>query len=308
MVLPPVSFVVTVYNKASYLPGVLAALAAQAGGFEREFVFVDDGSTDESAQIITAWADRLPGPMRLHRQANQGGGVAINTGVRLASHGIVKLLDGDDLLTPSATLSLVQAMQAHRAVLSFGRRVGYDNRQAIDPAQQDRPNPSSKRLDHPIREALQRVLGNPSALLVERAAFLQTGGCNHRNGCLEVRPLYRMALLGRAYAEIDATVALLPEAVDGRLGASRTKQLWAHESETLELLQDFPDLPQAIRNRAVRFAIKRFRKWARRQGQPVPAAWRWLPVTSRLPLRLPCEQILAGLVALYDEARIAGLR
>ena len=43
-----VSYIVTVYNKASFLPATIAALAAQQGDFEREFIFVDDGSTDGS--------------------------------------------------------------------------------------------------------------------------------------------------------------------------------------------------------------------------------------------------------------------
>ena len=41
-----VSFVVTVFNKAEYLPLVIRSLDAQIGDFEREYVFVDDGSTD----------------------------------------------------------------------------------------------------------------------------------------------------------------------------------------------------------------------------------------------------------------------
>ncbi len=47
-----VSYVVTVYNKAPYLPAMLDALAGQAGDFERQFIFVDDGSTDGSLDIL----------------------------------------------------------------------------------------------------------------------------------------------------------------------------------------------------------------------------------------------------------------
>ncbi len=47
-----VSYVVTVYNKAPYLPAVLDALAGQAGDFERQFIFVDDGSTDGGLDIL----------------------------------------------------------------------------------------------------------------------------------------------------------------------------------------------------------------------------------------------------------------
>jgi glycosyltransferase involved in cell wall biosynthesis len=50
--LPGVSFIVPVYNKAPYLNGVLAAIRAQRGEFPRQYVFVDDGSSDGSLEIV----------------------------------------------------------------------------------------------------------------------------------------------------------------------------------------------------------------------------------------------------------------
>ncbi len=48
--LPGVSYIVTIYNKAPYLEGVIRALAAQEGGFERQCVLTSmSGSTDGSA-------------------------------------------------------------------------------------------------------------------------------------------------------------------------------------------------------------------------------------------------------------------
>jgi len=49
---PGVSFVCPVYNKEAYLEAVCAAMAAQEGGFDREFIFVDDGSRDRSVEVV----------------------------------------------------------------------------------------------------------------------------------------------------------------------------------------------------------------------------------------------------------------
>src|SRR5689334_8802424 len=52
-----VSYIVTVYNKAPFLPLVLDAIFDQRGAFEREVVIVDDGSTDDSFEICRRLAE-----------------------------------------------------------------------------------------------------------------------------------------------------------------------------------------------------------------------------------------------------------
>lgn len=47
-----VGYVVTVYNKAKFLAGCLDAILAQEGGPPAEIVFVDDGSTDGSGDLL----------------------------------------------------------------------------------------------------------------------------------------------------------------------------------------------------------------------------------------------------------------
>ena len=49
-----VSFVVPVYNKAPHLPRVIAQIKAQQGDFPKQYVFLDDGSSDGSLDIVRA--------------------------------------------------------------------------------------------------------------------------------------------------------------------------------------------------------------------------------------------------------------
>ncbi len=82
---PGVSFVVPVYNKAPYLKDVLAAIRDQVGDFEREYIFIDDGSTDGSIELIQEltlnWANVI-----IHRQENHGSAHATNRGDRAGVH------------------------------------------------------------------------------------------------------------------------------------------------------------------------------------------------------------------------------
>ena len=104
-----VSFVVPVYNKAPWLPGVLDRLAAQRGGFDREYIFVDDGSTDGSLALLkerTAdWPDTT-----IVEQANHGVAHATNRGIERARMPFIKFCDADDLLVHGATQALLDAL------------------------------------------------------------------------------------------------------------------------------------------------------------------------------------------------------
>lgn len=97
-----ISVVVPTYNVARYLPDFLAGLDAQRGGLDDvEVVFVDDGSSDESAQLIRAWIDAVPGrSARLISKSNGGLSSARNAGLEQASGDWVTFCDPDDVLTP----------------------------------------------------------------------------------------------------------------------------------------------------------------------------------------------------------------
>ena len=47
-----VSFVCPIFNKEKYLPNVLNALKNQKGEFKKEYVFVNDGSQDNSLECL----------------------------------------------------------------------------------------------------------------------------------------------------------------------------------------------------------------------------------------------------------------
>ena len=95
--MPKLSVVIPLYNKAPYIERAIRSVLAQTFQ-DFEIIVVDDGSTDNGAEIIKNYDDSR---IRLIRQKNQGPGVARNVGLQMASGSYVSFLDADDEWLPS---------------------------------------------------------------------------------------------------------------------------------------------------------------------------------------------------------------
>jgi glycosyltransferase involved in cell wall biosynthesis len=99
---PPLFTVFTpTYNRAHTLPAVFQALQAQTDA-DFEWLVVDDGSTDDTAELVGSWTGTATFPVRLLRQPNGGKHRAFNRGVAEAVGELFVTLDSDDTCTPRA--------------------------------------------------------------------------------------------------------------------------------------------------------------------------------------------------------------
>jgi glycosyltransferase involved in cell wall biosynthesis len=91
---PLVTVIVASLNGSSFVRDALESLFAQS--YEPfEVVFVDDGSTDDTARIAQSF------PVRYVYQGQRGLPAARNTGLAIAEGELVAFLDDDDLLPPT---------------------------------------------------------------------------------------------------------------------------------------------------------------------------------------------------------------
>ena len=94
-----ISVVVPVYNTACYLRACLDSILAQSHP-PYELILVDDGSTDGSAEICDAYAERYPACVRAIHQENQGTAAARNRGLEQCTGDFLSFIDSDDYLEP----------------------------------------------------------------------------------------------------------------------------------------------------------------------------------------------------------------
>ena len=115
--MPLVSVVVPVHNRADVVGDAIASLMQQSFG-DFEVIVVDDGSTDQSAEIALRSGD---GRVRLVRhERNLGIPAARNSGLDAATGAFIAWLDSDDLARPGRLAEQVRFLSAHPDTAALG--------------------------------------------------------------------------------------------------------------------------------------------------------------------------------------------
>lgn len=93
------SVIITTYNRESLIQEAIESLFAQS--YKKwEAIVVDDGSTDNTQEIIQQYIDK-GFPIQYTKQKNQGDAAAKNKGIELATKDYVTFLDSDDKYEPN---------------------------------------------------------------------------------------------------------------------------------------------------------------------------------------------------------------
>lgn len=103
---PLVSVLIVNYNYARFLGQAIDSVLEQTYGWY-EIVIVDDGSSDDSPEIIRRYAERHPDKVRFRLKENGGVASALNAAHEMARGEIVCLLDADDRFSDDKLLRVV---------------------------------------------------------------------------------------------------------------------------------------------------------------------------------------------------------
>jgi len=124
---PAVSVIVPVRNEAENVAPLADEIAAAMNGrWSFELVFVNDGSTDDTALALGRLVAERPWVRQINHAMSCGQSAAVRTGVAAARAPLVATLDGDGQNDPSFIPALVHALETGGAQVGLvaGQRVG----------------------------------------------------------------------------------------------------------------------------------------------------------------------------------------
>jgi dolichol-phosphate mannosyltransferase len=122
-----VSIVVPVRNEAENISPLIAEIAAALDGrWAYEIIYVNDGSTDATAERLAVLMKQRGNLRQLRHATSSGQSAAVRSGVRAARGVIVATLDGDGQNNPAFLPDLISAIErgGDRVGLAAGQRVG----------------------------------------------------------------------------------------------------------------------------------------------------------------------------------------
>ncbi len=106
-----ITLAVPCYNSQDYVKRCVESLLP--GGTDVEILLINDGSTDNTAEILDQYEKQYPQIVRAIHKKNGGHGSGVNKGLEEATGLYYKVVDSDDWLDPDAYRTLLQTIKLH---------------------------------------------------------------------------------------------------------------------------------------------------------------------------------------------------
>ncbi|WP_174297549.1 glycosyltransferase family 2 protein [Sphingomonas bacterium] len=214
-VLPAYDVVIPCFDRSALIEDAVASVLAQSHRPAR-IIVVDDGSDDDTPDVLARMEQRQAIVQAVLLPRNQGASGARNAGLALARETWVAFLDSDDRWLPDAAKALLGAAAADRLDVIVGhfRRAWPDGR--IDERECGWNGED-------IRAGLARTGAvGPSWSMIRTATARSVGGFDPSfHNCNDWDFYTRAAAAGARFGRIDEAVALYHCAETGRLSHDR---------------------------------------------------------------------------------------
>ncbi|MFQ5576764.1 MAG: glycosyltransferase family 2 protein [Anaerolineae bacterium] len=303
--LPLVSIITPSYNQVEFLEATILSVLNQDYP-HIEYLVIDGGSTDGSADIIRRYEDRLAFWVS---EPDRGQSHAINKGLRRATGDILSWLNSDDTLTAGAVRRAVTHLTGPNGV-----DVVYGRANRIDSRGNHVRSPGDSSPEFGLHTVIAECVVTQPGAFWRRKIMERVGLLNEElHYVMDYEFWARMALAGATFRRLDgAPVANFRLSEDSKT-VSQLDKSGLEKLALLDRLLADPDLPrklglspgeaarQARRARALA-CLKVFNACSRRKGQRADA-WRWFVRGVRLYPPVLLEKWRLPLAVLRDTAR-----
>jgi glycosyltransferase involved in cell wall biosynthesis len=126
------SFVITVYDKESYILEVIDSILSQEIDVECEYIFIDDGSSDKSLEFITS-ATRDISNCTIISHKNRGVVESTILGIHAAKGDFIKFVDGDDVLLGNIAAIQLEILMRDESLSYVACSIGVKKNSVIEP-------------------------------------------------------------------------------------------------------------------------------------------------------------------------------
>lgn len=159
---PLVSVILPTYNRAWILKTAIDSVFSQDYPYI-ELIIIDDGSTDQTRQILDTYKDKLT----IIHQENKGVSAARNVGIKKSRGELIALLDSDDAWENQKISCQVDFFNAHpEAMICQTEEIWIRNGKRVNPKTKHQ-KPSGMIFE----PSLNLCLISPSAVMMRRALF-----------------------------------------------------------------------------------------------------------------------------------------
>jgi len=163
-----ISVIIPVYNQAVYIAEAIDSAQSQTFR-DFEVIVVDDGSTDETSQVLSQYGDSI----RVIRQSNRGGAAALNRGIHAARGEWIAWLSADDAWEPAKLEKQVQVIRQNPNVGIVYTDYLYVDAKGDTLSREHFPLPPTRR--QTLLRLIRRCFVNGSSTLIRRGVFARIG-------------------------------------------------------------------------------------------------------------------------------------
>jgi glycosyltransferase involved in cell wall biosynthesis len=174
---PLISVLTPTFNHGKYIQTCIQSLLYQTHPYW-EMIIIDDGSTDETPDIVAGYKDPRIRYLRMEHQGIDHLGEIYNHALQISRGELIMILEGDDYIPPNRIELQLPSFKEPEVVLSHGKYAYvFDRRMMLYPT----PFKIDILNNRPIGSALKAFLQgfNPigsQSVMIRKSALLEIGG------------------------------------------------------------------------------------------------------------------------------------